>query len=95
VVRQFADHLDPIPTRYRDLKISCGVGFGIYKNEQPNENTIGLISGSPNSDDTYLQMAYDLADVLMTTICAFCRSPASVAHETSATCAICAGSISA
>jgi len=64
VVRQFADHLDPIPTRYRDLKISCGVGFGIYKNEQPNENTIGLISGSPNSDDTYLQMAYDLADVL-------------------------------
>jgi uncharacterized protein len=40
------------------------VGVGIYKNEQPNENTIGLISGSPNSDDTYLQMAYDLADVL-------------------------------
>jgi len=40
------------------------VGVGIYRNEQPNENTIGLISGSPNSDDTYLQMAYDLADVL-------------------------------
>ena len=40
------------------------VGVGIYKNEQPNKNTIGLISGSPNSDDTYLQMAYDLADVL-------------------------------
>src|ERR1700722_15319484 len=40
------------------------VGVGVYKNEQPNENTIGLISGSPNSDDTYLQMAYDLADVL-------------------------------
>src|SRR6516165_4194587 len=40
------------------------VGVGIYKNEQPNENTVGLISGSPNSDDTYLQMAYDLADVL-------------------------------
>ncbi len=40
------------------------VGVGIYKNEQPNRNTIGLISGSPNSDDTYLQMAYDLADVL-------------------------------
>jgi uncharacterized protein len=40
------------------------VGVGIYKNEQPNENTIGLISGSPNSDDTYLQMAYDLAEVL-------------------------------
>jgi TRAP-type uncharacterized transport system substrate-binding protein len=41
-----------------------GVGVGVYRNEQPNENTIGLISGSPNSDDTYLQMAYDLADVL-------------------------------
>jgi uncharacterized protein len=40
------------------------VGVGVYKNEQPNENTIGLISGSPNSDDTYLQIAYDLADVL-------------------------------
>jgi TRAP-type uncharacterized transport system substrate-binding protein len=40
------------------------IGVGIYKNEQPNENTVGLISGSPNSDDTYLQMAYDLADVL-------------------------------
>jgi uncharacterized protein len=40
------------------------VGVGVYKNEQPNENTIGLISGSPNSDDTYLQMGYDLADVL-------------------------------
>jgi cytochrome c len=31
------------------------VGVGIYKNEQPSENTIGLISGSPDSDDTYLQ----------------------------------------
>jgi uncharacterized protein len=40
------------------------VGVGIYKNEQPNVNTVGLISGSPNSDDTYLQMAYDLAEVL-------------------------------
>jgi uncharacterized protein len=40
------------------------VGVGVYKNEQPNENTIGLISGSPNSDDTYLRMAYDLAEVL-------------------------------
>jgi len=40
------------------------VGVGVYKNEQPNVNTVGLISGSPNSDDTYLQMAYDLADVL-------------------------------
>jgi uncharacterized protein len=40
------------------------IGVGVYKNEQPNENTIGLISGSPNADDTYLQMAYDLAEVL-------------------------------
>jgi uncharacterized protein len=40
------------------------VGVGVYRNEQPNENTIGLISGSPNSDDTYLQTAWDLADVL-------------------------------
>jgi TRAP-type uncharacterized transport system substrate-binding protein len=40
------------------------VGVGIYRNEQPNENIVGLISGSPNSDDTYLQMAYDLAEVL-------------------------------
>jgi TRAP-type uncharacterized transport system substrate-binding protein len=40
------------------------VGVGIYRNEQPNENVVGVISGSPNSDDTYLQMAYDLAEVL-------------------------------
>jgi TRAP-type uncharacterized transport system substrate-binding protein len=40
------------------------VGVGIYRNEQPNTGTVGLISGSPNSDDTYLQMAYDLAEVL-------------------------------
>src|SRR6266702_4638094 len=40
------------------------VGVGVYKNEQPNENTIGVISGSPHSEDTYLQIAYDLADVL-------------------------------
>jgi uncharacterized protein len=40
------------------------VGVGVYKNEQPNENTIGVISGSPNSNDTYLQIAFDLADIL-------------------------------
>jgi len=40
------------------------VGVGVYKSEQPNEKTVGIISGSPNSDDTYLQMAYDLAEVL-------------------------------
>jgi TRAP-type uncharacterized transport system substrate-binding protein len=44
--------------------LEYAIGVGIYKNEQPNENTVGLISGSPNSDDTYLQMAYDLAEVL-------------------------------
>jgi uncharacterized protein len=40
------------------------VGVAVHGYEQPNENTIGLISGSPNSDDTDLQMAYDLAAVL-------------------------------
>jgi uncharacterized protein len=40
------------------------VGVTIHRFEQPNENTIGLISGSPNSDDTYLQVANDLAEVL-------------------------------
>src|SRR5216684_2184711 len=43
-----------------DYFVACGV----YTNEQPNSNTIGLISGSPSSDDTYLQMANDLAQVL-------------------------------
>ncbi len=51
-------------TAYIERMDKYYVGVGVYKNEQPNENTIGLISGSPNSDDTYLQMAYDLADVL-------------------------------
>jgi uncharacterized protein len=40
------------------------VGVSIHRFEQPNENTIGVISGSPNSDDTYLQVANDLAEVL-------------------------------
>jgi uncharacterized protein len=40
------------------------VGVGVYKNELPNDNTIGVISGSPNSDDTYFQIALDLAEVL-------------------------------
>ena len=40
------------------------VGVSMHRFEQPNENTIGLISGSPNSDDTYLQVANDLAEVL-------------------------------
>ena len=40
------------------------VGVGIYKDEQPNRNTVSIISGSPGSDATYLQVAYDLAAVL-------------------------------
>src|SRR5258708_8270259 len=43
-----------------DYFVACGV----YTNEQTNSNTIGLISGSPSSDDTYLQMANDLSQVL-------------------------------
>jgi TRAP-type uncharacterized transport system substrate-binding protein len=40
------------------------VGVGVYKDEQLNRNTISIISGSPGSDATYLQVAYDLAAVL-------------------------------
>ena len=40
------------------------VGVGIYRNEQVNENTVAIISGSPSADDTYLQVANDLAFVL-------------------------------
>jgi uncharacterized protein len=40
------------------------VGVGIYANEQINENTISIISGSPTVDDTYLEVANDLASVL-------------------------------
>ena len=40
------------------------VGVGVYQAEQTNENIITIVSGSPNSDDTYLQMAYDLAAAL-------------------------------
>jgi uncharacterized protein len=40
------------------------VGVGIYRSEQPNINTIGLVSGSPNSEDTYLQIAHEMAEVL-------------------------------
>jgi TRAP-type uncharacterized transport system substrate-binding protein len=40
------------------------VGVGIYRNEQINENTVSIISGSPGADDTYLQVANDLAYVL-------------------------------
>ena len=40
------------------------IGVGIYKSEQPNQNSVSIISGSPGSDATYLQVAYDLAAVL-------------------------------
>jgi uncharacterized protein len=40
------------------------VGVGVYANEQINENTISIISGSPTVDDTYLEVASDLATVL-------------------------------
>jgi uncharacterized protein len=40
------------------------VGVGIYKNEQVNENTVAIISGSPSADDTYWQVANDLAAAL-------------------------------
>ena len=39
-------------------------GVGVYKDEQPNQNTVSIISGNPGSDATYLQIAYDLATVL-------------------------------
>jgi uncharacterized protein len=40
------------------------VAVGVYANEQINENTISIISGSPTVDDTYLEVANDLASVL-------------------------------
>jgi uncharacterized protein len=40
------------------------VGVGVHQAEQTNQNTIAIVSGSPDSDDTSLQMAYDLAAVL-------------------------------
>jgi TRAP-type uncharacterized transport system substrate-binding protein len=40
------------------------IGVGIYLNEQINENTVGIVSGSPSADDTYLQIANDMASVL-------------------------------
>src|SRR5579863_4468915 len=40
------------------------VGVGVYANEQINENTVSIISGSPTVDDTYLEVASDLASVL-------------------------------
>ena len=39
-------------------------GVGVYKSDNINENAVAIISGSPDSDDTYLQVACDLASVL-------------------------------
>jgi TRAP-type uncharacterized transport system substrate-binding protein len=51
-------------TYVEKLGDSYAIGVGIYKDEQPNRNTVSIISGSPGSDATYLQVAYDLAAVL-------------------------------
>ena len=40
------------------------VGVGVYQTDNVNDNTITIISGSPGSDDTYLQIASDLMTVL-------------------------------
>ena len=40
------------------------VGTGVYRNEQPNGNTIAIMTGGLSSDDTDLQLASDLALVL-------------------------------
>jgi len=40
------------------------VGVGVYGSEPVTDGTVGVISGSPDSDDTSLQMARDLAAVL-------------------------------
>lgn len=40
------------------------VGVGVHKSDAPNENAVGIVSGSLGSDDTYVQIASDLADVL-------------------------------
>lgn len=40
------------------------VGVGVYKEEAPNQNTVGMISGNPSSAPTYLQVAYDMSVVL-------------------------------
>lgn len=37
------------------------VGVGVYRLDQPNKNTVGIISGNPISAPTYLRIAYDLS----------------------------------
>jgi TRAP-type uncharacterized transport system substrate-binding protein len=57
-------HVDEDKSSYVERMGDYCIGSGVYRGEQPNENTIGIISGSINSDDTYLHVATDLASVL-------------------------------
>jgi TRAP-type uncharacterized transport system substrate-binding protein len=56
----------PLPKSAYGEKIGDNffVGVGVYRSDRVNDNTIGIISGSPDSDSTYLQTAYDLSRVL-------------------------------
>jgi TRAP-type uncharacterized transport system substrate-binding protein len=56
---QFADK-----TAYVERTGDYYVAVGVYKVEAPNENTVGIISGNPNSTPTYLQIAYDMSVIL-------------------------------
>jgi cytochrome c len=58
------DQVEAKSTYVERLRDDFAVGVGIYKDEQVNGNTVAIISGSPSSDATYLQVAYDLAAVL-------------------------------
>jgi len=57
-------HMDEDKSSYVERMGEYCTGSGVYRTEQPNVNTIGIISGSINSDDTYLHVATDLASVL-------------------------------
>jgi TRAP-type uncharacterized transport system substrate-binding protein len=57
-------HVVEDKSSYTERMADYCIGSGVYRAEQPNENTIGVISGSINSDDTYLHVATDLAAVL-------------------------------
>jgi TRAP-type uncharacterized transport system substrate-binding protein len=57
-------HVDEDKSSYVERMGEYCIGSGVYRTEQPNENTVGIISGSMNSDDTYLHVATDLASVL-------------------------------
>jgi uncharacterized protein len=57
-------HVVEDKSTYTERMADYCIGSGVYRSEQPNDNTIGVISGSINSDDTYLHVATDLAAVL-------------------------------